>query len=186
MPLILCIMASHSVTTPASEASDVVDRLLAALDRLEVAWTRTPAQDVPAAVAAIAEPPIVGVGLPFEGVGLDGVEARPPTADALRTARTGVTAARLAVADYGSIVIESWGDATEAASLFPPLHVAVLCASDVVPNMAAAFDHLSRHIQDGCTHAVLATGPSATADMGALVRGAHGPERVHVVLIDDR
>jgi len=32
----------------------------------------------------------------------------------------------------------------------------------------------------------LATGPSATADMGALVRGAHGPERVHVLLIDDR
>jgi L-lactate dehydrogenase complex protein LldG len=32
---------------------------------------------------------------------------------------------------------------------------------------------------------VLATGPSATADMGELVLGAHGPESVHVVILDE-
>ncbi|TKX83368.1 hypothetical protein EXE43_24625, partial [Halorubrum sp. SS5] len=30
---------------------------------------------------------------------------------------------------------------------------------------------------------VFATGPSATADMGGLVHGAHGPKEVHVVLL---
>lgn len=34
--------------------------------------------------------------------------------------------------------------------------------------------------------AILATGPSATADMGALVQGVHGPRTVHVVLVEDR
>lgn len=170
-----------------TSTADVVDRFLAALDRLEVEWTRTTARDGAAALATIVEPPVVGTALPFDELSLDGMDVTlDPSADELRAARTGVTPARLAVADYGSIVIESWGDATEAASLFPPLHVAVLRASDIVPDMAAAFEHLDRHIRDGCTSAILATGPSATADMGALVRGAHGPERVHVVLIDDR
>ncbi len=172
------------MTTP---TSDVVDRFLVSLDRLEVAWTRTAACDGKAVLQRIVEPPVVGTVLPIDGVSLDATnETLDPSADELRAARTGVTAARLGIADYGSIVIESWADATEAASLFPPLHVAVLRASDVVPDMTAAFEHLSCHIQDGCTSVILATGPSATADMGALVRGAHGPERVHVVLIDDR
>jgi len=33
---------------------------------------------------------------------------------------------------------------------------------------------------------ILATGPSATADMGDLVLGAHGPRAVHALLLEDR
>jgi len=171
----------------ATAASDVVDRFLDALDRLDVACTCTVGHEAGDVLKSIVEPPAVGTALPVERDVLEAANVTlSPTADDLRAARTGVTAARLGVADYGSIVIESWGDATEATSLWPPLHVAVLRATDVVPDMATAFEHLSRHIRDGCTSAILATGPSATADMGALVRGAHGPERVHVLLIDDR
>lgn len=164
---------------------DVVDRFVATLDRLDVGWTRTVAQEVSATLTKVVEAPVVAVPPPFDNVSIEGIDVQPPTADALRTARTGITAAHLAVADYGSLLIEEWGAGTEAASLFPALHVALLRASDIVPDMPAAFDVLARRIQAGCTSAILATGPSATADMGALVRGAHGPEQVHVVLIMD-
>jgi L-lactate dehydrogenase complex protein LldG len=49
--------------------------------------------------------------------------------------------------------------------------------------MAAAFEWLGEVLRETRGSAVLATGPSATADMGALVQGAHGPKEVHVVVI---
>jgi len=30
----------------------------------------------------------------------------------------------------------------------------------------------------------MATGPSATGDMGALVQGVHGPSEVHVIVVE--
>jgi L-lactate dehydrogenase complex protein LldG len=38
----------------------------------------------------------------------------------------------------------------------------------------------------GLDSAVLATGISATADMGATVYGVHGPRAVHAIVITDR
>jgi L-lactate dehydrogenase complex protein LldG len=62
--------------------------------------------------------------------------------------------------------------------------VAVVRATDVVPDMAAGFDRLAGAFAAGATDAVLVTGPSATADMGALVQGVHGPAEMHVVIVD--
>ena len=63
---------------------------------------------------------------------------------------------------------------------------AVLAASDIVPDMEDAFAVLGPIFRNEKTSLVLATGPSATADMGALVKGAHGPKRVHVVILENR
>ncbi len=86
-------------------------------------------------------------------------------------------------------MLESTPDGAEQTSLFPDLHVAVLRASDVLPDMGAAFERLGPRLREGRTpganrSAIIATGPSATADMGALVRGAHGPREVHVVILE--
>lgn len=167
--------------------ADVIDVFLKSLDRLEVGWTRTSADDLAAALAEVIIEPAVGAPLPFDGLSLDGSGvATDPTPAQLDAAQTGVTAVRLAIADYGTVVIQSGPDATEAASLFPGLHVAVLRASDVVPDMGVAFRRLGETLRDRPTTAILATGPSATADMGALVRGAHGPKQVHVIVVDDQ
>lgn len=176
------VPASH----PPMERSQIIDRFVGSLDRLEVAWTRVSENDGAAALEEIVEGPAVGAPLPvFEtgilaalGVIVD------PTPRQVAAARTGVTAARLGIADYGSVVIEGGPDATEAASLFPERHVAVLRTADVVPDMTAALEHLGPLLREEATTAILATGPSATADMGALVKGAHGPKAVHVLLVD--
>lgn len=156
----------------------------ASLDRLDVGWTVTGRADATAAIAEVVEAPAVGVELPFEGVSLPDDVVTDPTPAALERARTGVTAAGLAVADYGSILLEADPEGTEAVSLFPDRHVAVLDAGDVVADMRTAFAELGPRLRAG-ESGVLATGPSATADMGELVRGAHGPASVHVVVLDE-
>lgn len=167
-------------------ASDI-DMFCGSLDRLEVGWTRTGVASLSSALNEVIERPAVGASLPFDGLSLAGTDVTiDPTPGELDRARTGVTAARMGIATYGSIVIQSGADATEAASLFPKRNVAVLRAADVVPDMRAAFERLGDMMRETPTTAILATGPSATADMGALVRGAHGPAFVHVVIVDDQ
>lgn len=155
------------------------------LDRLDVGWTRTTADELEPTLSEFVSDPAVGVRLPFDGASLPGSVTLDPTPAELDAARTGVTAASLAVADYGSVVLESTPEGAEQVSLFPDLHVAVLRADDIAPDMPAAFEWLGPRVRDSGGSAILATGPSATADMGSLVRGAHGPKDVHVVILDD-
>lgn len=161
-----------------------LDTFCASLDRLEVGWTHVAADELLSTLTDAIEHPAVGAPLPFDGLTLDGtgITTRPTPAE-LDAAHTGVTAARLGIAAYGSIVIQGAPDATEAASLFPERHVAVLRATDIVPDISAALQELGKTLRETAATAIFATGPSATADMGALVRGAHGPEHVHIIIV---
>lgn len=164
-------------------AADSVAAFEAALRDVEATVTRTTPGGCAAAVDAAVHPPAVGVDLPFRGAVLPGSVDTDPTVGDLEAARTGVTPATLGIADYGSVVVESDPAGSEPISLFPDRHVAVLRAADVVPDMPTAFDRFEEVISGGRRSAIVATGPSATADMGGLVLGAHGPESVHVVLV---
>jgi L-lactate dehydrogenase complex protein LldG len=145
----------------------------------------TTADDFDATLADSIEPPAVGALLPFEGVSLPESVVTDPSPQILEAAATGVTAARFGVADYGSIAVEPTPSGEEAASLWPERHVAVLAASDLVADMRSGIERVSEIVEDG-GDVVLATGPSATADMGELVVGAHGPRAVSVVVLEDR
>lgn len=163
--------------------TEVGNTFRTSLDELGVEWTRTTADNAPAVLADLVRPPAVGVAV--EGIALPDAVTTDPTPRELRAATTGITGASLAIADYGSLVLEADSLGSEQTSLFPDLHVAVLRADDIVPDMAAAFEQLGPRLRETGGSAVLATGPSATADMGELVRGAHGPKEVHVVIVDD-
>lgn len=127
---------------------------------------------------------VVGTPLPFASVSLPGWVDDEPTPATLEAATTGVTAASLGVADYGSVVLPGTPEGGEPVSLFQDLHVAVLRRSDLVGEMRTAIERLGPQLREGHS-AIVATGPSATADMGALVKGAHGPKDVHVLLLED-
>lgn len=129
--------------------------------------------------------PAVGVPLPYEGEPLAaaGVETDWDAAD-LRAARTGVTPVGLGIAEYGTVTVRSTAAGDELVSLYADRHVAVVDAADVVPDMAAAFGRLSEEFEAGQRTQILATGPSATGDMGGLIRGVHGPDAVHVVVVE--
>jgi L-lactate dehydrogenase complex protein LldG len=150
----------------------------------DVELTRVPAEDATEAIADAIEEPVVGAPLPWDDVDLPADVPTDPTPAALDDAVTGVTAAALGVADYGSVLLRATPEGSEPVSLFPDLHVAVLRESDIVPDMPAAFEWLGETFRETGESAILATGPSATADMGALVKGAHGPKDVHIVVIE--
>ncbi len=156
------------------------------LDRLDVEWTHTSREEFAATLSAVVEGPTVGVDLPFEGVSLSDTDVTvDPTAAALEAATTGVTAARMGIADYGSVVLGSTPEGAEAVSLFVDHHVVVVRSEDVVPGMREAFTEFGPWLREGGDTAIIATGPSATADMGELVKGAHGPKTVRVVILDE-
>lgn len=148
---------------------------------------RTTADGFAEVLSAAVEEPAVGTPVPLDGISLAdaGVETDPDLA-AIDAARTGVTAAGLGVAEYGSITIRSSEAGDEILSLYVPRHVAVLAESDLVPDMAGAFDRLGEAFEAGTDAQVFATGPSSTADMGGLIRGVHGPHETHVVVLEDR
>ncbi len=164
-------------------ASSPVSAFRSSLDRLDVGWTETDAEGFPEALDAVLETPAVGAPLPFDGVALPDEVDTDPTPAALRAAATGVTPVEFGIADYGSVVVRAEGN-VEPVSLYADRHVAVLDERDVLPDMPTAFSRFGDLLRDG-ESAIIATGPSATADMGDLVRGAHGPKEVHVVVLTD-
>ena len=131
----------------------------------------------------------IGTPLPFEDATLpDGVETDFTPAD-IEAAETGITPARHAIADYGTVTIPADEAGRELVALYPSTHIIVLAASDIAPDMATAYDRLDWDITaesgERVTTQVLATGSSATADMGTLIQGVHGPSDVHIVLLED-
>jgi len=168
-------------------SSETVQQFESSLDKIDVVRSRTTAEVFQQELERTVRKPVVGVPIPIDGVSLgEAPVATDPTPGELETAKTGVTTAEIGVASYGSLVIKDTPDGAESVSLFPDLHVAIIRASDIVESMSAAFERLGPLIRNEGSSAILETGPSATADMGSLVRGAHGPETVHVIIITDR
>jgi L-lactate dehydrogenase complex protein LldG len=169
--------------TQGTSTADTYEQFASVASEYGIEPRRVEPDGVAATVAEILEPPAVGMPLPWDDVTLpEDVETEPTPAD-LREATTGVTAASLAIAEYGSIVLDADENGSDSISLFNDLHVAVLHEDDIVSDMATAFEHFGERMRETRGSAVIATGPSATADMGELVQGAHGPERVEVLVV---
>ncbi|MFC6964798.1 LUD domain-containing protein [Halocatena marina] len=137
------------------------------------------------AITDIATGPTVGVSPEHEDVRLPDTVAVDPTPAELNRVEIGVTPASFAVADCGSVALLSGDNGSELVSLYVDHYVAVVDERDIVPNMEAAFDRFDAMSGTGDDDVILATGPSATADMGALVTGAHGPSKGIVVVVED-
>ncbi len=95
-----------------------------------------------------------------------------------------------AVAETGTLMFPSAPERPTTINLLPDTAVVVLRASRIVGPYEDAWD-LLRGESDGQTPALprnvmLVTGPSRSADIEqTLELGAHGPRRLHVVLIED-
>lgn len=158
------------------------------LASLSVGRTRTTSDGFADALGEVVDPPAVGTSLPYDGVSLDGTDVETdPTPAQLRAATTGVTPVGGAIAEHGTVLVESRPEGDELVGLYPERHVAVLRESDLVPDVSAAITRLDETFGDGGVDStVLATGASATADMGETIEGVHGPKEVHVVVLTDR
>ena len=97
-------------------------------------------------------------------------------------ASVGVTVARYAVAETGSVVLFSGQGQGRLASLLPPVQVTVVREADLL----ATLEDLARRLASAplASSVAIVTGPSRSADIeNDLVLGVHGPSQVHVVLV---
>jgi L-lactate dehydrogenase complex protein LldG len=95
----------------------------------------------------------------------------------------GVTDAFAGVARTGSVCVCVDHDYAGAISLLSRFHVVVLSAETLVERPTSLFKPDCLDGKALKRNFVFITGPSATADMGPLVRGVHGPHRLHVLLL---
>jgi L-lactate dehydrogenase complex protein LldG len=172
--------------------SDVVLDLL--IDRLvdyKAHVHRTTPADIPALLATLAPRGSVVVphGLDASWLSaLGDVDVRTDSRDAPLSAAeldeidAVVTAARVAVAETGTIVLDGEPDqGRRAISLVPDVHVCVVRADQVVQTVPEAVRLLGR---DPARPLTWISGPSATSDIELdRVEGVHGPRTLHVVLV---
>ena len=111
------------------------------------------------------------------GISIDDRTAQP--AD-----RTSVTTCFCAIAETGTAMLLSSPATPKATALLPETHICVVSKSRLVANMEAAFALLRAERGEPPRATWLVSGASRTADIEqTLVVGAHGPYRVHVILV---
>jgi len=99
-------------------------------------------------------------------------------------AALGITTAQAGIADTGTVVLLHTEPRGRLAALLAPMHVVFLKKNVVYPDKITFLDQARQGGLDlAATPMTWVTGPSLTADIEkVLVRGAHGPHRVVVLL----
>ncbi len=153
--------------------------------------------DVPAAAARYLD----GLGLTRRAVAWDSlgaldwqaqgltVECRPPVRDAEADREhgdlVGITGWFCAIAETGSPMLLSGPQTFASAALLPETHIAVVPASRIVDGLEDAFALMRRERGELPRATNIISGPSRTGDIEqTIVLGAHGPYRVHVILVE--
>lgn len=146
--------------------------------------------DAPAAVARYLQDhqlPLRAVvwpglaALDWQGAGIEAAARGAEDADLV-----GITGCFCAVAETGTLMLCSSPDTPATNSLLPETHIALVPASRIVPGMEEAWA-LARSELGRLPRAVnFVSGPSRTGDIEqTIVLGAHGPYRVHLILIEE-
>lgn len=134
-------------------------------------------QQINAAKQAIAWPTLEK--LSWADAGLQ-VEFRVPKNEDL----VGITDCFCAVAETGSLMLLSGSDTFISASLLPETHIAIVPASRIVRAMEDAFALARAECRVLPRTTTFISGPSRTGDIEqTIVLGAHGPYRVHVIIV---
>jgi L-lactate dehydrogenase complex protein LldG len=95
-----------------------------------------------------------------------------------------VTGAYCAIAETGTLMLVSGPGTPASVSLLPETHVAVVPVGRIVAHMEDGWDLARSELRTLPRAVNFISGPSRTADIEqTLVLGAHGPYRVHIVLI---
>ena len=103
-------------------------------------------------------------------------------------AEIGITTCEALIARTGSILISSHQTSGRRLSIYPPVHIVVAYASQLVygvrEGLALMQDKYNTDVFPSMVS--LTTGPSRTADIEkTLVLGAHGPKEIILFFIDD-
>lgn len=105
-----------------------------------------------------------------------------PTKEEIVSVPLCVTDALYGIAETGSVIIQSDKGYSAYFSMLSNKHIVLLNASSIFERPRDLFEDENLEIARNKSFTFI-TGPSATADMGSLVRGVHGPEHLHIIII---
>jgi L-lactate dehydrogenase complex protein LldG len=182
-------LRAHPRGTPPPVEADLVARFRARAEAMQCTTDEVAAEaDAPAAVARYLGAnnlPLAGCVWPqlarldWKGAGL-ALEPR----GAKDSDPVGVTGAFAAIAETGTLVLASGPDTPATVSLLPETHVAIVSVGRIVAHMEDAWALARTEFRQLPRAISFVSGPSRTADIDqTIVLGAHGPYRVHIVLV---
>lgn len=91
-----------------------------------------------------------------------------------------------AVAETGTLILTSGPDNPTTLNFLPDLHIVVVSESDIAGDYESVWARLRERFGAGIMPRTvnMITGPSRSADIGeTLILGAHGPRRLHVIVV---
>jgi len=190
-------LAAHAHGPRPAMPADLVTRFMTRAGDMESTLERVERfAEIPACVAryldALELPPALApqksragvcwpefASLDWKGAGL-AIEARPTTGQD----RLGITGAYCGIAETGTLMMLSGSETPTATTLLPDTHIAVLRADRIVAGMEEAFALITRERGNLPRAVNMISGPSRTGDIEqTIVLGAHGPFRVHILVL---
>ena len=105
-----------------------------------------------------------------------------PSASDLFNFEVGITRAQAAIAETGTLVLDSSCERNRLVSVVPPVHIAIVAASRIYATLAdvLAMMQSGKEVSPAVT---FITGPSRTADIElTLTIGVHGPQELYVTI----
>jgi L-lactate dehydrogenase complex protein LldG len=121
-----------------------------------------------------------------DAVATTGIDVHEPKSAAeVRDQPLGLTVARRAIAETGSVLLIERELTERAVSLMTETCIVACALDDLVPSLDEAGEALAAAARDHGSYATLVTGPSRTADIERqLTVGVQGPSRLHVIFIE--
>ena len=130
---------------------------------------------------ALSNAPVVERLVNLIAVEIDELCIAPSAAD-LFSVDVGITTAQAAIAETGTLVLDSSSERHRLTSLVPPVHIAIVDATQIHQTLGETLSALQR---DGELNPIVTfvTGPSRTADIElTLAIGVHGPQELYVIV----
>jgi L-lactate dehydrogenase complex protein LldG len=162
----------------AAEADATVTRVGSAADVPREISRYLAERNLPARLVATPDPRLDG--MPWQETTLEMRRGIAADDDSV-----GVTASFAAIAETGTLMLVSGPESPTRNNFLPETHVVVLRAGDIVGTYEEAWQ-LLRAARAMPRIVNFITGPSRTGDIAQkLELGAHGPKRLHIVLVED-
>jgi L-lactate dehydrogenase complex protein LldG len=163
-------------------------------EKVSASISRVPSSDgVPEAVAVYLRDHNLPAAI---RMGVDGMLNDLPWASTTQVAIThgpsdgsdavSISHAFAGVAETGTIVLTSGPDNPTTLNFLPETHIVVLLAEDIVGDYETVWENIRRVYGKGDMPRTvnMITGPSRSADIEqTILLGAHGPKRLHVVIV---